>query len=85
MGQGLSIACGVLLAARIEGVPAEVAVVLGDDELDEEKVWEAAATASSYRLGNLVAVVDRNGFQHTGPTEAVKVKEPLAERWRAFN
>lgn len=84
LGQGLSIANGLAIAARLDGVRREVAVLLGDGELDEGQVWEAAATASTLGLDNVVALVDRNGFQHTGPTENVKVKEPLAERWRAF-
>jgi len=84
LGQGLSIANGIALAAKIDGVKREVAVILGDGELDEGQVWEAAATASSLGLDNVIAVVDRNMVQHTGPTEAVKPKEPLASRWEAF-
>ncbi len=84
LGQGLSIGAGLVLAARLSGVRREVAVVLGDGELDEGQVWEAASTASSMGLGELVAIIDRNGFQHTGPTESVKAKEPLADRWRSF-
>ncbi len=84
LGQGLSIANGLAIAAKIDGVRREVAVLLGDGELDEGQVWEAAATTATLGLDNVVALVDRNGFQHTGPTEKVKLKEPLAERWRAF-
>ena len=84
LGQGLSIANGIAFAAKVDGVRREVAVILGDGELDEGQVWEAAATASSLGLDNVVAVVDRNMIQHTGPTEAVKPKEPLASRWEAF-
>ncbi len=84
LGQGLSIANGLAMAARLDGVRREVAVLLGDGELDEGQVWEAAATAATLRLDNVVAVVDRNGFQHTGRTEDVKVKEPLRARWEAF-
>lgn len=84
LGQGLSVAAGIALASRIKGVPVEVAVVLGDGELDEGQVWESAMTASFHGLGNLVALIDRNGRQHTGPTEAVKAKEPLADKWRSF-
>ena len=84
LGQGLSIANGLAMAARLDGIRREVAVLLGDGELDEGQVWEAAATAATLRLDNVVAVVDRNGFQHTGRTEEVKVKEPLRSRWEAF-
>ncbi len=84
LGQGLSIANGLALAARLDGVRREVAVVLGDGELDEGQVWEAASTATALGLDNVLAVVDRNMAQHTGPTEKVKPKEPLREKWESF-
>ncbi|MCE4602219.1 MAG: thiamine pyrophosphate-dependent enzyme [Desulfurococcales archaeon] len=84
LGQGLSIANGIALASRIDGIPREIAVILGDGELDEGQVWEAAATASSKGLSNVTAIVDRNMTQHTGRTEDVKAKEPLDDRWRSF-
>ena len=84
LGQGLSIANGIALASRLDGLRREVAVILGDGELDEGQVWEAVATASSLRLSNVIAVIDRNMIQHSGPTEEIKPKEPLALRWEAF-
>ncbi len=84
LGQGLSIANGLALAAKIDGLRREVAVLLGDGELDEGQVWEAAATASTLGLDNVVAIIDRNGMQHSGSTEEVKVKEPLRSRWESF-
>jgi transketolase len=84
LGQGLSVGLGLVLAGRIRKEPVEVAVVLGDGELDEGQVWEAALSASAERARGLIAVVDRNMEQHTGPTEEVKPKEPLAEKWRSF-
>ncbi len=84
LGQGLSIANGVAMAARIDGLDRRVFVVLGDGELDEGQVWEAAATASAHRLSSVIAVVDRNGTQLSGSTEEVKPKEPLGARWAAF-
>ncbi len=84
LGQGLSIANGVAIAARIDGLDRRVFVVLGDGELDEGQVWEAAATASAHGLSSVVAVVDRNGTQLSGSTEEVKPKEPLRARWAAF-
>lgn len=84
LGQGLSIAIGLALSGRLAKSRREVAVVLGDGELDEGQVWEAAATASTFNLEEVVAIIDRNGGQHTGPTELVKRKEPLADRWRSF-
>lgn len=86
LGQGLSIANGIALASkRVLKRDVEVAVVVGDGELDEGQMWEAIATSSSQRLDNVFMIVDRNRFQHSGPTEEVKPKEPLALRLRAFN
>lgn len=84
LGQGLSIANGLAFASKIDGVAREVAVIMGDGELDEGQVWEAASTASTHGLDNVIVLIDRNMTQHTGPTEDVKVKEPLSGRWRAF-
>ncbi len=84
LGQGLSVANGIALASKIDGVRREVAVLLGDGELDEGQVWEAAATAATLKLDNVVALVDRNMTQHSGYTERVKAKEPLKEKWIAF-
>ena len=84
LGQGLSVGLGILTALRVAKVQAEVAVVLGDGELDEGQVWEAAHSAAAERARGLIAVVDRNMEQHTGATEDVKPKEPLAEKWRSF-
>lgn len=71
LGQGLSIGVGHALAGRLDERDYHVYVMLGDGEIDEGQVWEAFATAHKYRLGNLTAIVDRNGFQQTGATSAV--------------
>ncbi len=84
LGQGLSVAAGMVMAARLAKRRLEVAVILGDGELDEGQVWEAAATIASKRLHEVVAIIDRNRSQHTGPTEEIKNKEPLADKWRSF-
>ncbi|MCE4610444.1 MAG: hypothetical protein F7B17_00545 [Desulfurococcales archaeon] len=84
LGQVLSVGLGILQASRISKESVEVAVVLGDGELDEGQVWEAVMSAAAEGARGLIAVVDRNMRQHTGPTEEVKPKEPLAEKWRAF-
>jgi transketolase len=84
LGHGLAVGAGMAIAARIDGSSARVAVVMGDGELDEGSVWEAAMFCSHQRLGNLVAVVDRNRLQQEGPTETVLALEPLADKWRAF-
>lgn len=84
LGHGLALGAGFALAARVGGRPRRSFVVLGDGELQEGTVWEAAMGAAGLRLDNLIAVVDRNGMQITGETEQVCPLEPLAQRWRAF-
>ncbi|GAB4052482.1 transketolase [Catellatospora paridis] len=84
LGHGLALGCGFALANRYAGRASRTFVLLGDGELQEGSVWEAAIAAASQRLDRLVAVVDRNGLQLTGPTDAIAPMEPLAERWRSF-
>ncbi len=84
LGQGLSIANGMALAGRMTGKRIEVVVLMGDGEMDEGQVWEAAATTPHFNLTEVTVVIDRNGTQHTGPTEEVKAKEPLDEKWKSF-
>jgi transketolase len=84
LGHGLPLAIGFALAGRLDGLGRRCFAVLGDGELQEGSVWEAAMVASSLGLDRLVAVVDRNGLQITGATEEIIRLEPLAERWRSF-
>jgi len=84
LGQGLSFANGLALAARLDGSPHRVYVLLGDGELNEGQVWEAAMTSAHYRLDNLTALIDRNDLQAQGATEDRKRLEPLAAKWAAF-
>lgn len=84
LGHGLALGCGFALAARYAGRVSRTFVLLGDGELQEGSVWEAAIAAASLRLDRLIAVVDRNGLQLTGATEGIAPMEPLAERWRSF-
>ncbi len=85
LGHGLALGAGFALGARLHGRPDRRAfVVLGDGELQEGSVWEAAMGAAALGLDNLVAVVDRNGLQITGETERICPLEPLADRWRSF-
>jgi transketolase len=84
LGHGLALANGLALGARLDGLDRRCYVVLGDGELQEGSVWEAAMAAASLGLDRLVAVVDRNGLQITGPTERTLALEPLADRWAAF-
>jgi transketolase len=84
LGHGLALACGFALANRYAGRDSRSFVLLGDGELQEGSVWEAAIAAASLGLDRLVAVVDRNGLQLTGDTEGIAPMEPLAARWRGF-
>ncbi|WP_182877310.1 transketolase [Microbispora sp. H10670] len=84
LGHGLSLGVGLALAAKRAGRANRVFVLLGDGELQEGTVWEAAMSAAHYRLDNLTAVIDRNRLQINGSTEDRMRLEPLADRWRAF-
>ncbi|HNY02148.1 MAG TPA: transketolase [Bacteroidales bacterium] len=84
LGQGLSVATGMALAAKLDGRSNRVVTILGDGELQEGSVWEAAMAASHHNLGNLLAIVDRNGVQIDGDTEKVMALEPLEAKWQSF-
>lgn len=84
LGQGLSIGLGIALAARMDGHPSRVYVVLGDGEIDEGQVWEAAMSAHKFKANNLIAIIDRNGYQQTGPAKEVLDTDPLPAKWEAF-
>ncbi len=84
LGQVLSVGVGMALAARLERASHRVFVFMSDGEQDEGQIWEAAASASHFGLGNLVAVLDKNGFQVDGATSDVMNMEPLADKYRAF-
>lgn len=84
LGHGLPVAVGCALGARLRGAPTRVYVVLGDGELQEGSNWEAAMAAAHQRLGNLVAVVDRNRLQQGARTEETNGLDPLTDKWRAF-
>ncbi len=85
LGMGLSIGVGCALAAKLDKYEKKyIYVILGDGELDQGAIWEAAMAASHYKLDNLIAIVDRNGIQSDGSTEEIMALEPLAEKWKAF-
>lgn len=84
LGHGLSVGVGMALAGKRDGRTYRVYVVMGDGELAEGSVWEAAMAASHYGLGNLCAVVDRNRLQISGDTETVMHQDSLAKRFAAF-
>ncbi len=84
LGQGLSVANGLALAHKLDGGTNRVYAVLGDGELQEGQIWEAAMTAAHYKLDNLCVLVDNNGLQIDGPVAKVMGVEPIADKWRAF-
>lgn len=84
LGHNLSVGLGMALAARLRKSDHRSFVLTGDGEINEGQVWEAAMAASHYKLGNLVAIVDANGYIGSGPTVELMSIEPLAERFQAF-
>ena len=85
LGSGLSQAIGMTLAMRMDKITHRwVYVTLGDGELDEGNVWEAAMLAGKYKIPNLTAIIDRNNIQIDGPTEVVMPLEDLRAKWEAF-
>ncbi len=84
LGQGLSVANGLALAHRLDKTPNRVYALLGDGELQEGQIWEAAMTAAHYKLDNLCALVDNNGLQIDGPVAKVMGVEPITDKFRAF-
>ncbi|HQK92326.1 MAG TPA: transketolase [Armatimonadota bacterium] len=84
LGQGLGIAVGAALAARLAGRPSRMYCIMGDGEQQEGSVWEAAMAAGHFGLDNLCAIVDRNGLQIDGRTRDVMSLEPLEDKYRSF-
>ncbi len=84
LGQGLSMANGMALAAKLDKKDSRVYVLMGDGEIQEGQVWEAAMTSAHYNLGNVTAIVDRNCLQIDGNTECVMSLEPVVQKWEAF-
>lgn len=84
LGHGLSVGVGMALAAKMNGASYRTYVLMGDGEQDEGSICEAAMAARQYKLGNLVAIIDRNRLQISGDTEQVMALESLTQRWSAF-
>lgn len=84
LGHGLPIGVGMALGAKKLDNPCTIYVLMGDGELAEGSIWEAAMAASNYKLDNLIAIIDRNGLQISGRTEDVMSLENLREKWAAF-
>lgn len=85
LGQGISAAVGMAMAGKIDNKEYRVYTLLGDGELEEGQVWEAAMAAAQYKLDNLTAFVDKNGLQIDGPCSEVMSAEPITDKFRAFN
>jgi transketolase len=85
LGQGLSQAIGMALAAKLDGDKHRVYAILSDGEHQEGQIWEAVMFAGNRHINNLVVTIDRNNIQIDGPTETIMPLEPLAEKYRAFN
>ncbi|WP_353893766.1 transketolase [Proteinivorax hydrogeniformans] len=85
LGQGLSVANGMALAQKLNNTGKKVYTLLGDGEIQEGQIWEAAMTAAHYKLDNLVAFLDFNGLQIDGDIDNVMSPTPLKEKWEAFN
>lgn len=85
LGLGISAACGIALSAKISGDEYRVYAVMGDGEIQEGQVWEAAMFAAHYKLDNLVAYIDFNGLQIDGNITEVMSPCPIADKYRAFN
>ena len=84
LGQGLSVAVGMALAGKIDVKTYRIHVLLGDGEVNEGMIWEAAMAAAHYKLDNLVAIIDNNGLQIDGPNATVMDLMPLSDKWSAF-
>lgn len=85
LGQGLSIANGLALAQRLDGIQKKVYILLGDGELQEGQIWEAAMTAAHYKLNNVIAFVDNNGLQIDGTNNEVMKVDEIGKKFEAFN
>jgi transketolase len=84
LGQGISVAIGMALGLKLQKNPARVYTLLGDGELQEGEVWEAAMSGAHHKLDNLCAVIDYNKLQSDNTNDAIMRLEPLAEKWQAF-
>jgi transketolase len=84
IGHALSAGCGMALAGRMQGRSFHTFVMIGDGELQEGQVWEAALFGAHQRLGRLICIIDRNGYQLDGAVDDVMGVEPILDKWRAF-
>ena len=84
LGQGFSVACGMAMAAKLDNAPWNVYALLGDGEVQEGIIWEAAMSAAHYKLDNMIAFLDYNGLQIDGEVESVMNINPIEDKFRTF-
>jgi len=84
LGQGVSVACGMAMASKLDNAPWRVYALLGDGEVQEGIIWEAAMSAAHYKLDNMIAFLDYNGLQIDGPNEKVMNIGPIVDKFKAF-
>ena len=84
LGQGLSMANGIALADRLDGRVRRIYCLMGDGEMQEGQVWEAAMTAHHHKLDTVCAIIDANQLQQNGPVKEIQDIEPLPDKWRSF-
>ena len=84
LGQGLSVAVGIALGAKIRKVDFNIYCLIGDGEMQEGQIWEAAMTAAHHKLDNICVILDGNRVQENGPVAEIKTEEPIAAKWRDF-
>jgi len=84
LGQGFSVSTGIALGGKLDGADYRVYTLIGDGEIQEGIIWEAAMLAAHYKLDNLTAILDYNGLQIDGPITEVMSPEPINEKWKAF-
>ncbi|MBW2553525.1 MAG: transketolase [Deltaproteobacteria bacterium] len=84
LGQGLSIANGMALGLKLDKKNTRVYVLMGDGEIEEGQIWEAAMSAAHYKIDNLCALLDYNGLQIDGPVKEIMNVDPLPDKWKAF-
>ena len=84
LGQGLSCAVGMAIGSKLDNLGCKIFAIVGDGECEEGQIWEAAMSASHYKLGNLIAILDRNRLQIDAYTKNVMRSEPIADKWKSF-
>ena len=84
LGHGFPIGVGIAIALKVKNIAGKVFVIMGDGEINEGSVWEAAMCANKHRLENLVAIIDYNKIQSAGTTAEIQDLEPLLDKWKSF-